>query len=340
MICVTGGAGFIGSALIRYLIQFSDEKVLNIDALTYAGGLESLESIYNNPRHTFIKEDITHEASLVELFERYQPKAIMNLAAESHVDRSINGPEKFIQTNVIGTFSLLQATRKYLENKPDEFRTRFRFLHVSTDEVFGSLGASGYFTEDTPYSPNSPYSASKASSDHLVRAWNHTFGINTLVTNCSNNYGPFQFPEKLIPMTILNALKGSQIPIYGSGKNVRDWLYVDDHVEALYRVLKYGRTGETYNIGGNNELANIDIVTNICGILDDLVGHSPQIPHRNLIGFVKDRPGHDHRYAIDASKIKKELQWNPKESVQTGLKKTVAWYLENRHWWEKIRIAD
>jgi dTDP-glucose 4,6-dehydratase len=336
-ILVTGGAGFIGSALVRHLINSTDYIVINVDALTYAGNLESLAPIYDDPRHIFEKVDIRDRAELDRLFRQYQPDAVMHLAAESHVDRSIDGPAEFIQTNIIGTYNLLEAARAYWNTLQPQQKDAFRFLHVSTDEVYGSLGDSGYFLEDSPYQPNSPYSASKASSDHLVRAWHHTYGFPVLTSNCSNNYGPYQFPEKLIPLMILNALEGKPLPVYGKGDNIRDWLYVDDHVRALLTVLEKGRLGETYNIGGHNEKTNLDVVTTLCALLDELKPDSPHAPHENLITFVTDRPGHDQRYAIDASKMAQELGWRPRETFETGLRSTVQWYLHNTMWCQHVQ---
>ena len=339
-IIVTGGAGFIGSAVVRRLIRETGETIVNLDKLTYAGNLESLGAARDNPRHVFERVDICDMAAVQAVLARHKPRAIMHLAAESHVDRSIDGPGEFIQTNIVGTFTLLQAARAYRETLAAEARDQFRFHHVSTDEVYGTLGETGLFTEETAYSPNSPYSASKASSDHLVRAWGETFGLPAVVTNCSNNYGPCQFPEKLIPVLILKALKGEKLPIYGKGENVRDWLYVEDHAEALCLVMERGRIGETYNIGGNAERQNIQVARAVCAILDDLLPNSPHRPHESLISFVADRPGHDARYAIDASKIARELGWKPRESFESGLRKTVSWYLENRDWWQRILSGD
>lgn len=335
-ILVTGGAGFIGSALIRFLIQETSHDVVNIDKLTYAANLDNLTSIDGSPRYSFYQADICDENLMKDIFTECQPDAVMHLAAESHVDRSIDGPRAFLETNFMGTYSLLQAARISWQSLPAERKSAFRFLHVSTDEVFGSLGSSGYFTEKTPYAPNSPYSASKASSDMIVRAWHHTFGLPTLISNCSNNYGPYQFPEKLIPVILLNAMNGKALPVYGTGENVRDWLYVDDHARALYRIVTDGVVGETYNIGGHNEKQNIELVREICRILDTLIPDSPHVPHEKLITFVTDRPGHDQRYAIDASKIAKELNWTPSVTVEEGLKLTVQWYLENREWWQAV----
>ena len=336
-IIVTGGAGFIGSALVRHLINNTDHTVVNVDALTYAGNLESLAPVSDNPRHIFEKVDIRDRSELDRLFQQYQPDAIMHLAAESHVDRSIDGPAEFMQTNIIGTYNLLESARTYWNSLQTQQKESFRFLHVSTDEVYGSLGESGFFTETTPYQPNSPYSASKASSDHLVRAWYHTYGLPVLTTNCSNNYGPYQFPEKLIPLMILNALEGKPLPVYGNGDNIRDWLYVDDHVRALLTVLEKGRLGETYNIGGHNEKTNLEVVKTLCQLLDELKPDSPHAPHENLITFVTDRPGHDKRYAIDATKMAQELGWSPQETFETGLRRTVQWYLNNATWCQHVQ---
>ncbi len=333
---ITGGAGFIGSALIRRLIHQSDYHIVNVDKLTYAGNLESLVSVEQSPRYHFIQADICDAAKMADIFSRYQPDAVMHLAAESHVDRSIDGPADFIQTNLVGTYTLLEATRFYWRQLDAEAAKSFRFHHISTDEVYGSLGETGLFEETTAYQPNSPYSATKAGSDHLVRAWHHTYGLPVLMTNCSNNYGPYQFPEKLIPLMINNAVAGKALPVYGNGANIRDWLYVDDHAEALQRVLEQGKVGESYNIGGFNELSNLDVVHLLCDILDELLPASPSRPHRDLIEFVKDRPGHDMRYAIDASKIERELGWRPTETFSSGLRKTVAWYLDNREWNQRV----
>lgn len=335
-ILVTGGAGFIGSAVVRLLIQSTEHQVINVDKLTYAANLDNVKDVADSPRYTFVQADICDENHMQSLFAIHRPDAVLHLAAESHVDRSIDGPRTFLDTNIMGTYSLLQAARTLLNYLPEERRSAFRFLHVSTDEVFGSLGNEGYFTEETSYAPNSPYSASKASSDMLVRAWHHTFGVPTLISNCSNNYGPYQFPEKLIPVIILNALSGKPLPVYGKGENVRDWLYVDDHANALLLILEQGRVGETYNIGGHNEKQNIEMVREICHILDRLLPDSPHRPHENLIQFVTDRPGHDQRYAIDAGKIQSELGWVPSVTVEEGLEETVRWYLENKDWWQAI----
>ncbi|MDH5555739.1 MAG: dTDP-glucose 4,6-dehydratase [Alphaproteobacteria bacterium] len=339
-ILITGGAGFIGSAVVRQYMAETGETVVNLDKLTYAGNLESLGTARDDPRHVFEQADICDAAALTRIFTDHKPRAVMHLAAESHVDRSIDGPAEFIETNIVGTSTLLEAARHYWDGLAGDARAAFRFHHVSTDEVYGTLGTEGLFTEETPYSPNSPYSASKASSDHLVRAWHETYGLPVVVTNCSNNYGPCQFPEKLIPVLILKALAGEKLPIYGKGENIRDWLYVEDHAAALRLVLEKGRVGETYNIGGRAERTNIDVARAVCAILDELLPDSPHRPHENLITFVADRPGHDLRYAIDSSKIERELGWSQKESFETGLKRTVAWYLENRDWWQRILSGD
>lgn len=336
-IIVTGGAGFIGSAVIRLLIQETDAVVMNVDKLTYAGNLDSLAKVKAHPRYHFAQIDITDSTALKNLFTQFQPHAVMHLAAESHVDRSIDGPAEFINTNIVGTYCLLEATRNYWQTLDTPAKAQFRFQHISTDEVYGSLGAEGLFTETTPYQPNSPYSASKAASDHLVRAWHHTFKLPVITTNCSNNYGPYQFPEKLIPLMILNALEGKNLPVYGRGENIRDWLYVDDHARALYEVLTRGKIGETYNIGGHNEKTNLEVVHQLCTILDEVCPSAPYRPHKQLITFVTDRPGHDLRYAIDASKIQRELGWFPQETFTSGLRKTVQWYLDNRAWWQRVR---
>lgn len=335
-IIVTGGAGFIGSALIRYLITHTDHTVINVDKLTYAGNLASLASIAQNERYHFEQEDICNAAKMDYLFSFYQPDAVMHLAAESHVDRSIQGPAAFIHTNIIGTYTLLEATRHYWQSLPENKQKSFRFHHISTDEVYGDLhDSNAFFTETTPYAPSSPYSASKASSDHLVRAWHRTYNLPVLITNCSNNYGPYQFPEKLIPVVIAKALTGQTIPVYGQGLQIRDWLYVDDHVRALYAVLYRGQIGETYNIGGHNEKTNIDVVLTICALLDELMPHA-SIQYANLIQHVTDRPGHDQRYAIDASKMKATLNWQPQETFETGLRKTVMWYLQHQSWSQTV----
>jgi dTDP-glucose 4,6-dehydratase len=334
-VLVTGGAGFIGSNLVRYLLG-EGQSVLNLDKLTYAGNLSSLKDIESNRNYRFLNADICDSDSLQNAFESFQPDAVMHLAAESHVDRSIDGPADFIQTNVMGTFQMLQAALKHYRQLSDEKRDRFRFLHVSTDEVYGSLGASGLFHEETPYDPHSPYSASKASSDHLARAWFDTYGLPVLVTNCSNNYGPYQFPEKLIPVVILKCLRNEPIPVYGKGENIRDWLHVEDHCRALWRVVTQGALGQTYNVGGNNEMRNIDLVSLLCEIMDRLQPRKDGARYKGQIHFVTDRPGHDARYAIDASKIDRELGWRPEQSRETGFEQTVRWYLENRDWWEQI----
>ena len=335
---VTGGAGFIGSAVIRHIIQNTQHQVLNVDKLTYAGNLESLTSIDNNERYQFSQTDICDQVELEKLFQEFQPDAVMHLAAESHVDRSIDGPAAFIQTNIVGTYSLLEAARKYWLSLTLTAKEAFRFHHISTDEVYGDLeGTTDLFTETTPYAPSSPYSASKASSDHLVRAWQRTYGLPTIVTNCSNNYGPYHFPEKLIPLVILNALDAKPLPIYGKGDQIRDWLFVEDHARALYQVVTEGVVGETYNIGGHNEKQNIEVVKTICKILDELKPQSTGQKYETLITFVKDRPGHDLRYAIDAAKIEKELGWTPQETFETGIRKTVEWYLNNLDWCRRVQ---
>lgn len=340
-ILVTGGAGFIGSNFVRYMLsKYPDYNIINLDKLTYAGNLENLKDVEDNPNYFLVKGDICDRELIDALFsgkhsifkreasDYLEPvDCIVNFAAESHVDRSILGPEEFLRTNIMGTFTLVETARKYWGNDHNKL-----FLHISTDEVFGSLGVEGYFTEDTPYTPNSPYSASKAASDHLVRAYYHTYSLPTITTNCSNNYGPYQFPEKLIPLILLNALEGKKLPVYGDGKNVRDWLYIEDHCSAIDTVLHSGEFGETYNIGGNNEWKNIDIVNLICKILDELTPNKPYAAHSSLITFVKDRPGHDRRYAIDASKIKKELGWKPQYTFEKAIKKTIMWYLDNEEW--------
>ncbi len=329
---VTGGAGFIGSALVRHLIAESDWHVVNIDRLTYAGNLESLAEVSGHPRHSFSRTDICDRAALDTLFAEHRPAGVIHLAAESHVDRSIHGPRDFIDTNVVGTYTLLEAARAYWSSLTGAARDEFRFLQVSTDEVYGSLGATGLFTEDSPYQPNSPYSATKAASDHLVRAWHHTYGLPTLISNCSNNYGPCQFPEKLVPLMIHNALSERPLPIYGKGDNVRDWLYVDDHVRALRRVFEQGTAGRTYAIGGHNEKTNLEVVDTLCALLDELKPRRGGRPYGELKAFVADRPGHDRRYAIDAGRIRSELGWTPRESFESGMRKTVRWYLDNTEW--------
>ena len=333
---VTGGAGFIGSAVVRKIVRETPHEVLVVDKLTYAGNLESLAPVADNPRYRFVRADVAGPG-MSAVVEDFAPDVIMHLAAESHVDRSIDGPGEFLKTNVQGTFNLLQATLSYWRKLPSARRDCFRFHHISTDEVFGSLGAEGLFTESTPYDPRSPYSASKAASDHFVRAWHHTYGLPTVVTNCSNNYGPYHFPEKLIPLTILNALEGKPLPVYGRGENVRDWLYVEDHAEALVLAALSGEVGESYNIGGWSERRNIDVVRAICALVDEMAPPSRIGPREALISFVTDRPGHDIRYAIDARKIERELGWRPAETFETGLAKTVRWYLENPSWWERVR---
>lgn len=333
-ILVTGGAGFIGGNFVLRQIRHTENQIINLDALTYAGNLDTLDSIKDNPRHTFVLGSIGDRALVDYLLEQHQPDAIVNFAAESHVDRSIDSPEAFVQTNVLGTFHILEAARQYWKKLDDTGRANFRFLHVSTDEVYGTLGDTGYFTEETRYQPNSPYSASKAGSDHLVRAYFHTYGMPVLTTNCSNNYGPYQFPEKLIPLMIQNATRGKPLPVYGTGSNVRDWLFVEDHCRAIERVLEAGTPGEVYNIGGNNEKTNMEVVHTLCDLLDELVPQEQS--RRELITFVKDRPGHDLRYAIDASKIRRELGWEPAETFETGLRKTVQWYLDNQTWSNRV----
>jgi len=339
-ILITGGAGFIGSALIRHVLGNTEHSVVNVDKLTYAGNLESLKSIEHNLNYQFEKADICDAAKMNQILHHHQPDAIMHLAAESHVDRSIDGPADFIQTNIVGTYVLVEAARNYWQNLTGDKKAQFRFHHISTDEVYGDLpNDNSLFTEETSYEPSSPYSASKASSDHIVRAWHRTYGFPVLVTNCSNNYGPYHFPEKLIPLVTLNALEGKPLPVYGDGKQIRDWLYVDDHARALLAVVETGKIGETYNIGGHNEKENITVVRSICGILEELQPQKPNgiAKYEDLITFVKDRPGHDLRYAIDASKIAKELGWTPKETFETGLKKTIQWYLDNRDWCRNVQ---
>lgn len=335
-ILVTGGAGFIGSALIRYLIRETECDVVNVDKLTYAGNPASLAEVAEHPRYRFERVDICDGARVGDLFERYVPDAVIHLAAESHVDRSIDSASPFVNTNVFGTFTLLEAARAYWRTLGAGAQSRFRFLHVSTDEVYGTLGTDGKFTESTPYQPNSPYSASKAASDHFARAWFHTYGLPVLITNCSNNYGPCQFPEKLIPLMIINGSAGKPLPIYGNGSNVRDWLYVDDHVRALWRVLCHGRAGEVYNVGGDAERTNRQVVEAVTELLDELLPESAHRPHASLITYVADRPGHDLRYAIDATKLQNELGWRPEENFESGLRKTVQWYLQRRDWWQPL----
>ncbi|MDW3167942.1 dTDP-glucose 4,6-dehydratase [Vibrio sp. Y184] len=338
-ILVTGGAGFIGSAVVRHIINNTTDRVVNLDKLTYAGNLESLSEVGCHERYAFEQVDICNRTELDCVFAEHQPDAVMHLAAESHVDRSIDGPAAFIETNIVGTYTLLEAARSYWNKLDSERKDAFRFHHISTDEVYGDLeGTDDLFTEETSYDPSSPYSASKASSDHLVRAWLRTYGLPTIVTNCSNNYGPYHFPEKLIPLMILNALEGKALPVYGDGMQIRDWLFVEDHARALYKVATEGVVGETYNIGGHNEKANIEVVKTICGLLEELVPNKPQgvTQYTDLITYVTDRPGHDVRYAIDASKIERELGWKPEETFESGIRKTVEWYLNNREWWSRV----
>ncbi|TVT81188.1 dTDP-glucose 4,6-dehydratase [Acinetobacter colistiniresistens] len=342
-ILLTGGAGFIGSAVVRHIIKNTNDEILNVDKLTYAGNLESLKEIDQDPRYQFQQVDICDAEKLEHVFEQFQPDAIMHLAAESHVDRSIDGPSAFIQTNIIGTYTLLEVTRKYWLALDETQKKNFRFHHISTDEVYGDLeGTTDLFTETTPYAPSSPYSASKASSDHLVRAWQRTYGLPVVLTNCSNNYGPYHFPEKLIPLIILNALNGKALPVYGNGSQIRDWLFVEDHARALYKVVTEAAVGETYNIGGHNEQKNIDVVKAICTLLEELAPNKPSgvDEYEDLITYVTDRPGHDLRYAIDASKIQKDLDWVPQESFETGLRKTVEWYLNNQEWVENVQSGE
>ena len=340
---VTGGAGFIGSAVVRHIIQNTPHQVLNVDKLTYAGNLESLALVENNERYQFSQTDICDRIALDQLFESFQPDAVMHLAAESHVDRSITGPAAFVETNIIGTYQLLEAARHYWNGLSEDKKQAFRFHHISTDEVYGDLeGTDDLFLEITPYAPSSPYSASKASSDHLVRAWHRTYGLPVVLTNCSNNYGPYHFPEKLIPLIILNALNGKALPVYGNGHQIRDWLFVEDHARALYKVVTEAAVGETYNIGGHNEQKNIDVVKAICTLLEELAPNKPNgvTRYEDLITYVTDRPGHDLRYAIDASKIQKDLGWVPEESFETGLRKTVEWYLNNQAWVQHIQSGE
>ncbi|WP_304169813.1 dTDP-glucose 4,6-dehydratase [Lonsdalea britannica] len=339
-ILVTGGAGFIGSAVVRHIISNTSDAVVNVDKLTYAGNLESLSDVEDHERYVFVQADICDRAALDDIFQTHRPDAVMHLAAESHVDRSIDGPAAFIETNIVGTYTLLEAARAYWQSLDEAEKSRFRFHHISTDEVYGDLeGVDDLFTETTSYAPSSPYSASKASSDHLVRAWQRTYGFPTIVTNCSNNYGPYHFPEKLIPLMILNALEGKPLPVYGNGMQIRDWLYVEDHARALYTVVTTGEVGETYNIGGHNEKANIDVVKTICALLEERVPNKPDgiKQYQDLITYVKDRPGHDVRYAIDASKIARELGWKPQETFESGIRKTVEWYLTHREWWSRVQ---
>jgi dTDP-glucose 4,6-dehydratase len=336
VIFVTGGAGFIGSAVVRHLLRDTEARVVNVDKLTYAANLDSLPGADGHPRYAFEQSCICEGDALRKLFEKYQPDAVMNLAAESHVDRSIDGPGEFIKTNIDGTYSMLEAALDHWRKLPPARAKSFRFHHVSTDEVFGSLGGRGKFHETSRYKPNSPYSASKAASDHLVRAWHETFGLPAVISNCSNNYGPFHFPEKLIPLCILKAMHGEAIPVYGKGDNVRDWLYVEDHARALHTILTQAKPGSSYNIGCDGEQKNIDVVTQICALLDEMLPDSPHRPHTKLITFVTDRPAHDKRYAMDAARLRRDLGWVPEESFDTGLRKTVRWYLDNRWWWEPI----
>jgi dTDP-glucose 4,6-dehydratase len=334
---VTGGAGFIGSAVVRHLLAETDLAVINVDKLTYAANPDALAIVADSARYQFEQVDICNRPAIDRLFEEYRPDAVMHLAAETHVDRSVDSPAEFIQTNIIGTYTLLESSLSYWRNLSAPGRERFRFHHVSTDEVYGSLGEIGLFTEETPYRPNSPYSASKASSDHLVRAWHKTFGLPVVISNCSNNYGPFQFPEKLIPLMTLNALQRQPLPVYGRGLNVRDWLYVEDHARALLTILTRGAVGQIYNVGGNNEMRNIDVVEAVCDLVDEIAPDQGLGSRRSLISFVEDRPGHDRRYAIDASRLTRDLGWTPSETFSTGLRKTVEWYVANRTWWEKLR---
>lgn len=334
-VLVTGGAGFIGSAVVRHLVLVRNYDVLTVDKLTYAGNVASLATVENNPRHRFLQADICNRAAMQEAFDSFKPDRVMHLAAESHVDRSITGARDFVETNVVGSFTLLEAARHYWQDLFGKAKTDFRFLHVSTDEVYGSLGEDGLFTEETPYDPSSPYSASKAASDHLAKAWGRTYGMPVIVSNCSNNYGPYHFPEKLIPLIVLNALESKSLPVYGNGANIRDWLFVEDHARALDLIAERGRIGETYNIGGRNERSNIEVVKRICSIMDTL--RPQKAPHERLITYVRDRPGHDARYAIDATKLEVELGWEAEENFDTGIEKTVKWYLENKWWWAPLR---
>ena len=339
-ILVTGGAGFIGSAVVRHLINNLNCSVVNVDKLTYAGNLSSLSSVDQNPLYSFEYADINDRSGITVILDQHQPDAIMHLAAESHVDRSIDGPSDFIQTNIVGTYSLLECARTYWRQLSSSKQDDFRFHHISTDEVFGSLGETDSFTEETAYDPRSPYSASKASSDHLVRAWYETYGLPVVLSNCSNNYGPYHFPEKLIPLMIIKALKGEKLPVYGTGENIRDWLYVDDHANALCKILFEGKKGESYNVGGNAEVSNLDVVRNICRLLDELSPRPGMSKYEEQIDFVADRPGHDYRYAIDSTKIRNELGWKPIETFETGLRRTVEWYLTNSSWWKPILTGE
>lgn len=338
-ILITGGAGFIGTALCRHILSRTEYQLINVDALTYAADVQAVSEFNRSNRHHFIQADLREAEKLPGIFAEHQPDGVIHLAAESHVDRSIDGPSDFIETNIVGTFNLLQAARRYYEDLSGPKKDKFRFHQVSTDEVYGSLEDEGFFTEETPYAPNSPYSASKASADHLVRAWGHTFKLPALISNCSNNYGPYQFPEKLIPLMIINALEGRALPVYGDGLNVRDWLYVEDHARALLHIFENGQPGEKYNVGGFNEVTNIDVVKNICRILDELRPQADGRSRLELISYVADRPGHDRRYAIDASKLERELGWRPLESFETGMERTVRWYLDNESWWLDRRQA-
>lgn len=339
-ILITGGAGFIGSAVVRHIIENTRDSAIVVDCLTYAGNLESLADVASNERYAFEQVNICDRAALDKVFVQYQPDAVMHLAAESHVDRSIDGPAEFIETNIVGTYTLLEAARHYWSSLDESRKNAFRFHHISTDEVYGDLdGPDGFFTETTPYAPSSPYSASKASSDHLVRAWQRTYGLPTMITNCSNNYGPYHFPEKLIPLIILNAISGKPLPVYGKGEQIRDWLFVEDHARALHLVATKAEPGTTYNIGGHNERRNIDVVETICALLEEFCPQKPQgvVHYRDLITYVKDRPGHDMRYAIDAAKIERELGWTPQETFESGIRKTVQWYLNNETWWRRVQ---
>jgi dTDP-glucose 4,6-dehydratase len=337
---ITGGAGFIGSNFVHYVLENTDWQIINLDKLTYAGNLNSLASVLHSPRHIFVQGSIQDRSLVSQLLTQYHPDGVVHLAAESHVDRSIDGPGEFIATNIVGTFDLLECIRAYWDQLPPACKSAFRFLHVSTDEVYGSLGPSGYFTETTKYAPNSPYAASKAAADHLVRAYFRTYGLPVLITNCSNNYGPYQFPEKLIPLTLFNALAGKPLPVYGDGSNIRDWLFVLDHCSALLKVLTHGQVGEAYNVGGNNERTNLQVVQCICDLLDNIQPHHGGESYQQLITFVKDRPGHDRRYAINAAKLKREIGWVPQESFDAGMIKTVQWYLEHQQWCEAVQSGS